>query len=172
VDSHRFEALARAAVQMLDRGCAACDDQTVAAARAAADEALALYQGPFLPTDRLIEWTDQRRLHLLTLWTALVQARAELAVVEKDFRHAALLVSELLQADPEDEDAAGRLMCIRAGQGRRGEALRVYQRLCAHLRANAGAKPTRELQELERAIRASESLQELRLLLVRQFMVT
>ncbi len=172
VDSHRFEALASAALRVLGRGRAACDGQTVAAARTAADEALALHQGPFLPTDRQIEWTDQRRLHLLTLWTALVQARAELAVVEQDLRHAALLVSELLQADPEDEEAAGRLMCIQAAQGRRSEALRVYQRLCAYMTANEGAKPTQELQELERAIRASESLQDLRLLLVRHFMLT
>ncbi len=172
VDDHHFEALATAALGVLGRARSASDGQTVAAARSAADEALALYRGPYLPADRQIAWVQQRRLHLLLLWAAVVRARAELAVVEKDLTHAARLCSELLQADPEDEDATGRLMCIEAVQGRRSEALRIYQRLCAHLTANVGAKPTRELQELERAIRASESLQELKLLLVRQFLPT
>jgi len=170
MDAHRFEALATAALGVLGRYRSGCGGQSVAAARTAADQALALYRGPFLPTERQIEWAQPRRLHVLMLWATLVQARAELAVVEKDLTHAALLCSELLLADPEDEEATGRLMCIEAARGRRSEALRVYQRLCAHVTANGGAKPTRELQDIEQAIWASESLQELQLLLVRQFL--
>src|SRR5260221_7421555 len=59
-DAYRFEALAIAALGVLGHARSACDGQTVAAACSAADEALVLYRGPYLPADRQVTWVQQR----------------------------------------------------------------------------------------------------------------
>jgi DNA-binding SARP family transcriptional activator len=169
IDDRRFETLSVAALALLGPGHSGHDTRSIESARRSADEALALYRGPFLTIDRHAEWANPRRLHCLSLWTALARRRAALAVAEHDLEHAALLFGRLVQADPEDEDATGRLMCIEAALGHRSEAVRIYERLSARLTTTLDTRPTRELQELAYAIRMSESTQALRLLLLRQF---
>ncbi len=168
-DYQHFEALAAIALRAWGPGRLTPDAQSIETARTCADEALVLYRGPFLAADRDVDWTHGRRLQYLSLWATLVRRRAELAVAEQHLDHAALLLGQLLHTDPEDEDAAARLMRIQAALGHRGEALRIFERLSALLTANMGTRPTLELQELACAIRAGESRQESRLLVRRRF---
>ncbi len=174
IDYRRFEALAERALATLGLGRASLGDRSssVAVERRAANEALTLYRGPFLAGEAHLEWTHARRQRMHSLWVTLVRSRATQAVVEQALDLAALLFGELLHADPEDEDAVGRLMCLEAALGHRGEAMRVYDHLVARLAATLGTQPTRELQDLAVTIRTSPSQQELRLLLVQQFVLT
>jgi DNA-binding SARP family transcriptional activator len=169
IDCLHFEELASAALRTLGPGGLPSDGSQHDDARGAIDRALSLYQGPFLAADRHVEWTQDRRLHYHSQWTTLIQRRVGLAFQDNALDDATLLVSQLVRADPEDEDAAARLMCLQAALGHRAEALRTYERLSAQLQLTLGTRPTREVQELAAAIRMSDSQQDLRLLLLRRF---
>ncbi len=176
VDRERFEALARQAIDLLDRspGRDDRDDredaEQIAAAHRLAGEALSLYQGAFLADDLGMEWewVQATRMKCMRLWSSLVRCLVDLAVAEHQLERALHLLGHLVDTQPDDEDAAADLMCVQAALGHRAEAMRTYEHLCSQLSASLGIRPMREVQELASAIRHSESLQDLRLLAIRQ----
>jgi len=171
VDRERFEALATQAIDLLERSPARDDAEQIAAAHRLAGEALSLYQGAFLADDAGdvgMEWVHATRMQCLRLWSSLVRCLVDLAVAEHQLERALHLLGHLVDRQPDDEDAAADLMCVQAAMGHRAEAMRTYEHLCLKLSASLGIRPMREMQELAQAIQHSESLQDLRLLAIRQ----
>ncbi|HZU01385.1 MAG TPA: DUF6788 family protein [Ktedonobacteraceae bacterium] len=72
------------------------------------------------------------------------------------FADAIAVLDRLLALDPTNEAAVYRLMAVLAGQKRRGEALRVYQRCVESLQRLRGSSPSQELQALYAAVRNGE----------------
>lgn len=130
-----------------------------------AGEALALYRGLFLPSDLDLAWTGAARGRCRRLWVTLMRRLAELAVSMRQLDRALLLLEPLVEALPDDESAAARLMRVQAASGQRGEALRTYESLCLHLTDSLDTRPMLEVQELAHTIRTSASHQVLLALL-------
>ena len=120
------------------------------------EEADTLYAGDYLPDDLYEDWATERREALKRAWThlQLVLARARERRGDPDGAVAAL--QRLSAADPCDERAARELMQLLARQGRRSDALRVYQRLERALRDELGVEPADETSALQRGIVAGE----------------
>jgi predicted ATPase/DNA-binding SARP family transcriptional activator len=132
---------------------AAAFEQAAAAALAGRDAgacraALALYGGEYLPEEPYAEWAAAtrealagRRLALLLHLALLCRAAGEEAETERRLR-------EVLAADPCQEGAGAALMEVLAAQGRRGEALRVYQQVATALDRELGLGPQATLEGL------------------------
>lgn len=118
-----------------------------------ADQALELYRGVFLPFDLYTDWTKSPRQRYHRLWSGLIAQTARLAVGMRHFARATPLLGRLVDAVPDDEDAVYRLMVVYAAAGRRGEALRLYDRLHEELTTALGTTPTRTATGLRDAIR-------------------
>ena len=124
-------------------------------------KALALYRGAFLPADIYSDWTRPTRVRYLRLWVTLLRHLADAAIKRCQYELAMLLLGQLVDALPDDEDAASRLMLVQGATGHRGEAHRTYERLSTHLAATLGIPPTREVQLLAHTIFSGESQHEL-----------
>lgn len=118
-----------------------------------AEQALALYAGPFLPGDPFADWAAGVRERTLRLWVALVRRLAGHFGTAGNLERASLLLGRLVDAMPDNEDAAARLMLLYAATNQRSLALRVYHALCAQLLAAFGAKPAPDLKQLAQDIR-------------------
>ena len=125
-----------------------------------ADQALELYCGAFLPFDLYADWTKSPRQRYHRLWSGLIAQTARLAVSARAFPRATFLLGLLVDAVPDDEDAVYRLMVVYATLGRRGEALRLYERLQDELKNVHGATPTRAVLELRDAIREGRDMED------------
>jgi len=119
--------------------------------------ALALYGGEYLPGELYKEWILRRREELRRQYLDLVlhlarlhAARAEVAPAEEGLR-------AVLAADPSHEAAAQQLMGLLAADGRRGDALRVYQTLDAALREELDLRPGPETTALCLRLLAQEA---------------
>jgi DNA-binding SARP family transcriptional activator len=110
-----------------------------AAARAGQLGAIDAYHGELLPEDRYAPWAQEPRERLHALYLRLL----------KD----AGLWERVLDLDAADEDAHRALMRRAMDAGDRNAAVRQFERLRMHLRADLGAGPDRESVALyERAI--------------------
>lgn len=157
VDRVHFERDAGSAVDALGR--AHTDPEGIGEQRG--EYALSLYAGSFLPADLYADWAQTTRARCQRLWVSLLRALSAQAVVHRRFERALFLLAELVAALPGDEDAAARLMRVQAATGHRAEAIQTYDTICAQLDGQLGVPPTRELKELNQAIRSCESQQEL-----------
>ncbi len=172
IDRERFEALAMQALDLLAQSPARDHSEQIAAGHRLAGEALSLYQGAFLADDAGIsgmEWVQATRMQCLRLWSSLMRCLVGFAVADHQLERALHLLGQLVDRQPDDEDAAAGLMCVQAAMGHCGEAMRTYEHLCSRLSASLSIRPMREVQDLAYAIRHSDSLQDLRLLAIRQF---
>jgi predicted ATPase/DNA-binding SARP family transcriptional activator len=133
-------------------------ERAVGEARHAADplplleEADALYVGDYLPDDLYEDWAAERREALKRAWADLQLAIARHGEQQGDRDRAEAALQRLLGADPCDERAAQELMRLLAGQGRRSDALHVYQRLVRALRDDLQAEPSEATVALEREV--------------------
>lgn len=116
------------------------------------NRALALYRG-----DYTLDGIDHPRLaaereRLLNRYLAVLQrlGRAALAVGAAD--QALTYFQTLIDKDPYREDVAVQLITCYRHLGRRGEALRCYQRFADLLQRDLGLEVTPELQRLSDAI--------------------
>jgi len=110
-----------------------------AAARAGQVSALDLYQGELLPEDRYAAWAEEPRERLRGLYLRLLKT--------------AELWERVLDVDPADEEAHQALMRSAIGAGDRRAAIRQFERLREHLRADLGVGPDQDSVSLyERAI--------------------
>jgi len=111
--------------------------------RAAAKAALALHGGELLPNDLYESWTEQQRLHLGQLYTALL--------------HQAEDWHQALAADPADETAHLALADQYVGSGDRATALRQLDRLDRVMRDDLGLEPSEQAVTLRQQLFATEA---------------
>lgn len=114
---------------------------------AAYQQALALYQGDFLPERRYEDWSsaERERLHLLALGTMTTLAGL---IVEQSPLESIRLTQHVLAVDPVWEDAYRVQMLAHLAQGNRPLALRTYQRCVEMLQQELGVDPLPETQQL------------------------
>jgi len=123
----------------------------------ALETAADLYGGDLLP-EETSEWcVASREAFRLRRHGALLALQEALT---RHGRHDAAIavLHRLLTADPTQEEAAQRLIMLLARQGRRAEALRIYERVKQALRREVRAAPSVELEALARTLRAGEAL--------------
>jgi DNA-binding SARP family transcriptional activator len=110
-----------------------------AAARAGQIGALDAYQGDLLPEDRYASWAEEPRERLSALYLRLLKTAG--------------LWERVLDVDPADEEAHRALMRRAIDAGDRRAAVRQFERLRTHLRADLGVGPEQKSLALyERAI--------------------
>ena len=121
------------------------------------EQASSLYTGHYLPEDLYEDWATERRDALKQQWAEL-QIRLSRELEQRgDPDAAARPLHHLLQVDPCDERAAQEAMLLLNRQGRRAEALRIYQRLVQALKQDLDVEPSETTNELHRQITAGES---------------
>jgi DNA-binding SARP family transcriptional activator len=124
---------------------------------AAYDAAAELYRDGLLPEDRYEEWTIPHRDELRADFVAVLQEQAALLEARGDVEGAVRAAARLVAEDPLDESGHVLLIRLNALGGRRGEALRRYERLRDTLAAELGSEPSPEAQRLYEEIRAGQA---------------
>ncbi|UCG23868.1 MAG: tetratricopeptide repeat protein [Chloroflexota bacterium] len=149
------------AFQELLRGCAAHHgrrDDRCPECMQCAQEALDLYRGPFLDgffledSATFEEWLLSRREYLRE---AALAAAAQLASFNErrgNYLTAELAARRQIEMEPWREEAYQQRMRLLAYQGKRGDALRQYDRLAAMLDEELGVEPTSATKRLRRQI--------------------
>ena len=140
VDYHAFEAL-------LTEAGAANDPLPQLEA------AVALYGGDLLPEEQDV-WCVAAREALRLRWHGVLLALAEAQAARHHLDRALSTLTRLLAADRTNEEAARRLMGMLARQGRRAEAMQIFNRLATALEDDLGAAPAPETESLFLALRA------------------
>ncbi|WP_448808161.1 alpha/beta fold hydrolase [Agromyces bauzanensis] len=128
VDVVRFEAAARAALE----------------SGVGVDDALALFTGELLPEDRYEPWTEARRESVAHLHRQLLRVGGRW--------------SQLVAADPTDEEAHVALMRAHVARGDRAAALSQYRQLAAVLEEELGIEPGDEAVAAHQAALALPTL--------------
>jgi ATP/maltotriose-dependent transcriptional regulator MalT/DNA-binding SARP family transcriptional activator len=113
--------------------------------------AIRLYGGPYLPTMD-VNWSDQRRHRLESLYLRLLRNLIDNARDDKRYEEAIAYAELYLQTDPDDEVIHESLMRSHALQGNRAAALRHYQRYAQQIRDELAAQPSRRLRLLSEQI--------------------
>ncbi|MGH2493290.1 MAG: DUF6788 family protein, partial [Ktedonobacteraceae bacterium] len=121
------------------------------------EEAMLLYAGDYLPEERHVEWTQTRRESLQRGWIGLLLELADLRIAREAISSAIDTLDRLLAIDPTNEAAVQRLILLLAQAGRRGEALRIYQRFAAILKQEYKMAPLQETRALYEAAQRGNS---------------
>ena len=103
----------------------------------------ALYQGDYLVEDTGAGWTAARRAQLREDWLTALSAMAELHGERGEHGDQETLLRTVLRVDPYRERSYRALMTLLAEQGRRAEALVLYQQLDGLLRTRFRARAAR-----------------------------
>jgi LuxR family transcriptional regulator, maltose regulon positive regulatory protein len=117
-----------------------------------------LYRGDFLPEEPYAPWAEMKRLALRDTYQQVTETEARILVQKGRLEAAAEGYGDLLQLDPCLEAAAQALMELYARQGRRGDALRVYQAFAAALKRQLGASPDVRTQAIYERIQTGEGV--------------
>jgi DNA-binding SARP family transcriptional activator len=117
------------------------------------EQAAALYGGDLMPEEQN-SWCAAARAGLRLRWQSTLLSLAEAQAAHRQFDAAASTLTQSLTADPSLEEAARRLMGLLGRQGRRSEALRLYERLRLALQEDLDAEPEAETVALAEALRA------------------
>jgi len=128
------------------------------AAIGALGRAVALYRGDYLADLSRDEWCLARREQLRR---AVLDALVELARLERGRgAHAPAVeaAARAVELDPYHESAHRELMRAEAARGDRARALRHCARLAERLERDLGVSPSPETRDLERRLRAGESV--------------
>jgi predicted ATPase/DNA-binding SARP family transcriptional activator len=140
-------------------------DSLVARARASNDpgqteqlleEAMMLYSGDFLPDERSTDWIQTRREGLRRNWIGLLLELADLRTAREALSSATDTLDRLLAVDPTNEAAVQRLIVLLARSGRRGEAIRAYQRFADVLKQEYNIAPLLETRSLYETVQRGE----------------
>ncbi len=118
------------------------------AAQRAYAAAIGYYQGDFYVDDRDPAWALGERERLLARYLANLDYLGRMALEQRRFERAIDYYQRLLERDSYREDAHCQLMRCYWQLGRRGAALRQYERCAAILEADLGLEPMKETQEL------------------------
>lgn len=122
-----------------------------AAARAAAEAALALVRGPLVP-DEDGEWVEAPRAAAARLVRRAQLVLTEAATAAGDHGAAVAAAEDVLDADPYDEAALRALMRAHVAAGRPASALAAYVRVRERLAEDLGIPPSEATEELHDAI--------------------
>jgi DNA-binding SARP family transcriptional activator len=141
VDLHRFHELVSQSRSAAAGGCGVL-----------AREALELVSGELLASDTEVAWADQAREHFSHELTATVTLAAGCLLDQGDHPGAIALARRALERDPYGEEAARHLITALWRMGRRGEALREYERLRTMLVDDLGVEPAVATRDLHLAI--------------------
>ncbi len=112
------------------------------------EQAATLYDGDYLPEELYSQWAAVRREALRRSWMGLLLELARLRAARSAFISAIEPRERLLTADPTHETAVRRLMILLTHLDRRGEAIRVYQRLATTLKEEYEGEPLVETVQL------------------------
>jgi DNA-binding SARP family transcriptional activator len=116
------------------------------------EAACRLYRGPFLPEDLYADWSLIQRERMTQTHLAMCQALAAHHLEHARYHEATTWSLKILDENRCDESAFRQLMHACAVAGRRGEALRHYQRCAQVLQAELGVQPAPETTALFHAI--------------------
>jgi predicted ATPase/DNA-binding SARP family transcriptional activator len=119
---------------------------------AAREEARSLYRGELLPDDRYEDWAATPRETLAAAHRHNLSELARLYAAEGNLEAALGSLRALIELDPTDEAAAGRIMRLEARAGRRGAAHQQYEALRGALRRELNVEPGEEVTRLARDI--------------------
>lgn len=139
IDSDVFERFMAAGNQMLHK------QPEVAIAHY--EQALALYQGDYLPERRYEDWSSAERERLQVLALGLMTTLANL-LLHRNPLESIRLTQRVLTIDPIWEDAYRTQMAAYLLQGNRPLALRTYQQCVAVLEREFGIEPLPETKAL------------------------
>jgi DNA-binding SARP family transcriptional activator len=116
------------------------------------EQACALYMQPFLSEDLYADWSYTRREQLRQIRLNMCLALASYYLEVQSFAVAAQWVTEVMKENRCEESAYQLLMQIHALQGKRHEALRVYQRCRQVLKDDLDMEPLPQTEALYKAI--------------------
>ena len=120
-------------------------------------DAVALYGGVLLPDDIYEEWAGPARRELHEEYVACLSEWCELLEAHGDIEEAIEAGRMLVAAEPAREESHGLLMRLYGLAGRRGDALRQYDRLSEILDHQLGVEPSASVQRLREEINAWRS---------------
>ncbi len=112
-----------------------------------------LAKGMFLEEDRYSDWSHARRQMIQAAQRRLVHRLADLYLQRAMGDKAEVVLHTYLAEEPTDEDMLCRLMMLLAQQGRRQEALGLYQRTANVLQEELGTQPAAGTRALAERIR-------------------
>jgi predicted ATPase/DNA-binding SARP family transcriptional activator len=118
-------------------------------------DAVSLYGGELLPTDRYEDWPIARRETLQLAWEGAVLDLAALDLDANEPQASVPSLEMLLSVDPTIEQAHRALMQGYLAAGQRDRALRQYARCVSALASELGIEPDVETQALHAAIEAA-----------------
>lgn len=127
------------------------------------DEALLLYQGPFLPHEHGHPSIALRREYVQRSLVGLLLRQADLRSAREDLVGALEPIERVLALDPMNEAGVQRHMLLFAQMGRRSEAIRAYKRLVSLLHQHEHIIPLPPTRQLYEGIRQGRSQLSLRL---------
>jgi predicted ATPase/DNA-binding SARP family transcriptional activator len=116
--------------------------------------AVAAYTGELLPGDRFEEWTTRPRNDLRQAFCDLLVAQAAACAAVWQVGAALESLRRAVEADPLHESAVRAYMRLLAEQGRRSEALALYERLRQDLTETYGSDPDPDSRRLYRDLLA------------------
>jgi DNA-binding SARP family transcriptional activator len=118
----------------------------------ARDHALALYPGPFLPTDEAEGWSVATRERLRVRFATLVARRAGALEGDSRFDEAIACYRAGIDAEPLAETLYQGLMRCHLALGRRAEGAGVFRQLRQTLSVILGIAPSMQSESLGRAL--------------------
>lgn len=116
------------------------------------EKAFGIYKGELLPEEVYDDWAVHAREVLRSAYFKAIEEAAGLSDSLGDKGRAAALFERLFLADPCNENACRWLMSWYIAGGRRGEALRIFERCERALRGELDVEPDAKTMELYRAI--------------------
>ena len=116
-------------------------------------QALVLYQGEFLPDEPYAPWAEMKRLALKDEYISTLTIMGRIYRSQEQWEAAARCCRLALSADPCLEQAGAMLMQVLIRAGRRNDAVKVYEQLCATLDKELGLAPDSDLTDLYHQIR-------------------
>jgi len=115
-------------------------------------QAFSLYRGDFLPEDLSLEWTTPVRDRLRILFLRGLEESAALAESTGDWDRALALQEKVFLADPCREKSCRWLMARYLTDGRRSDAIRVYERCERALCTELDLEPADDTKKVYRSI--------------------
>lgn len=116
------------------------------------EKAIELYQGDFLPEDRYEDWVSVVQGNVRGAYLKALEDAGDICDGAGEKNRAALFFEKLFLADPCSEKACRWLMAWYLATGRRGEALRVYERCQRALNLELDVGPDARTHALYRSI--------------------
>jgi ATP/maltotriose-dependent transcriptional regulator MalT/two-component SAPR family response regulator len=139
-------------VWAFERGLAAAQAGSGAAARSTSDKAMALYQGTFLVKNVELACAVPLRERLRAKFLQHLTQRSQRLLEAGEFKPAIAVLERGLSADPLAEDCYRGLMLCYKALDRRAEAIGVYQRCEKTLAATLGVSPAPAIVALYQAL--------------------